>query len=139
VAQVAAEHRGVLDELIKSFGPVTLRDRGVHEALEQGARLFFQGDYRNALAALHPPSGLSDIPLQLHVHLFRAAASYGLYALSGGTDRELRMTASKEIEYCKGINSAFRPDPRIFSPAFIAFYDAVGAAAQASAPNSPAR
>jgi hypothetical protein len=133
------QQRGALDELLKSFGPISLRDRGVVQALEEGARLFFQGDYRGALAALDPPGGLADIPLQLHVHLLRAGASYALWVLSGGTDQVLRGIALKEVETCKRLNSAFRPDPRTFSPAFISFYQEAGSAPQASAPNSPAR
>ena len=139
VRGLAEQARAALDELLKSFGPLTLRDRGVDQALEEGARLFFAGEYRGALLALDPPGGLPDIPLQLHVHLLRAAASYALWVLSGGSDPALRAAALKEVESCKRLDSTFRPDPRRFSPAFISFYEQAGAAAQAAAPNSPAR
>ena len=139
VRVLAEQARGALDELLKSFGPLTLRDRGVDRALEEGARLFFEGEYRGALSALDPPGGLPDIPLQLHVHLLRAAASYALWVRSGGSDQALRAGAVKEVESCKRLDSTFRPDPRRFSPAFISFYEQAGAAAQVAAPNSPAR
>ena len=138
VRVLAEQARAALDELLKSFGPLTLRDRGVDQALEEGARLFFEGEYRGALSALDPPGGLPDIPLQVHVHLLRAAASYALWVLSGGSDQALRAGALKEVESCKRLDSTFRPDPRRFSPAFISFYEQAGTAAQA-APNSPAR
>lgn len=137
VTRSVEQHRGALDELIKSFD-ATLRDRGVVAALEEGARLFFEGDYRNSLTALSPPGGLSNIRLQLHVHLFRAAASYALWALSAGTDAVMKGAALKEVELCKQLNSAFEPDQRVFSPAFIAFYKHASASPQGSAPNSSA-
>jgi hypothetical protein len=122
VLKLTAERRTAVDELLKSFGSLTLRDRGVHEALEQGARLYFQGEYQNALTALSPATGLTDILLQIHVHLLRAAASYALWMRSGGTKEDLKAAALKEIEQCKQLNSTFQPDQRYFSPAFIAFY-----------------
>lgn len=139
VRVLAEQARAALDELLRSFGPLTLRHRGVNQALEEGARLFFQGDYRNALSALDPPGGLPVIPLQLHVHLLRAAASYALWMRSGGSDQALRAAALKEIESCKRLDATFRPDPRRFSPAFISFYEQAGAAAQAAAPGSAVR
>ena len=48
-ARLAVQARAELDALITSFGPVTLQDRGVHAALEDGARLFFAGEYQQVL------------------------------------------------------------------------------------------
>jgi hypothetical protein len=120
------EAQSALDALIKSFGPLTLRDRGVHAALEDGVRLFLEGSYDKALAALDPPGGLSDVPLQLHVHLFRAAALYKLFVRSGQTNQQLRTQALAEIELCKQLNSAFQPDQRVFDPRFLVLYQTGG-------------
>jgi hypothetical protein len=140
VTRSVERHRGTLDDMIRSFGPVTLRDRGVDDALVAGARLFFEGDYRKSLAALSPAGALSNIRLQLHVHLFRAAASYSLWALSAGTDEAMRDAAYTEIKWCRQLNAAFEPDPRMFSPAFIAFYRQAGAdPPRGAASNAPAR
>jgi hypothetical protein len=123
------EQHAAVEALMKSFGPVTLQDRGVHAALEEGARLFLDGHYQNALAALDPLNGVNNLPLQLHVHLFRAAAHYALYVHSGATDDAQKAAATSEIERCKQLNSTFTPDRRAFSPAFITFYQKAGVTA----------
>ena len=120
-ARLAVEARGELDTLIASFGPVTLRDRGVHEALEQGARLFFSGEHQQALSALDSEA-LTDAPLQLQVHLLRAASLYHLFVRSGEKDQALRTRAVSEIDACKRLDPGFQPDPRAFAPRFLAFY-----------------
>ena len=127
------EAQASLDALIKSFGPLTLQDRGVHAALEEGARLFLEGEYDKALAALGPPGGLTDVPLQLHVHLFRAASLYALFVRSGEANQQLRTQALAEVERCKQLNSAFQPDPRVFAPRFISLYRTGGASAPQAA------
>lgn len=120
-ARLAVEARGELNTLIASFGPVTLRDRGVHEALEQGARLFFAGEHQQALTALDSEA-LADAPLQVQVHVLRAASLYHLFVRSGEKDQALRTRAVSEIEACKRIDPSFQPDPRAFAPRFLSFY-----------------
>jgi len=124
--------QSALNQLIQAFGPLTLRDRGVHAALEDGARLFFDGEYQKALTALDPSSGVTDASLQVHVHLFRAAAFYGLFVRSGETRQDLRTQAIAEIDQCKQISSSFEPDARVFAPRFITLYKTGGAASQAA-------
>jgi hypothetical protein len=138
VAKQTLEAQSALDQLIQAFGPLTLADRGVHAALQEGARLYFEGDYQKALAALDPSTGVDDAAtMQLHVHLFRAASLFGLYVRSGETKQELRTQALGEIERCKQISSTFEPDARFFPPRLVALYRAGGAAAQAAAPSKP--
>ncbi len=120
-ARLAVEVRGELDTMITSFGPPTLRDRGVRAALEDGARLFFAGEHQQALAALES-SELSDAPLQLQVHLLRAATLYHLFVRSGEQDQTLRARAVTEIDECKRIDPGFQPDSRAFAPRFLSFY-----------------
>ncbi|MGH9349144.1 MAG: hypothetical protein ACRD26_17955 [Vicinamibacterales bacterium] len=121
-ARLATEVRTRLDALIGAFGPVTIIDRGVRPELVEGARLFFAGEYQQALAWLDP-ARLQDVPLQLHVHLFRAAALYALYVRSGEADEAQRAQALAEIEKCKQLQSAFQPDTRAFGPRFVRFYE----------------
>jgi hypothetical protein len=123
--RLAGEARGELDTLIASFGPVTLRDRGVHAALEEGARLYLTGEYQQALSALDP-TALIDAPLQLHVHLFRAAALYHLFVRSGEKDDASRTQALAEIDACRRLAPGFQPDPQAFGPRFIAFFQNAG-------------
>ena len=123
VARLTTEGRGRLDALITSFGPLTLRDRGVHASLEAGARAFFDGEYQAALAALDPANTPTEVPLQLHVHLFRAAALYALYVRSDEKDQSLRSRALSEIEQCKQLSPAFVPAANAFGPRFIDFFN----------------
>jgi hypothetical protein len=120
-ARLAGEARAELEKLVTSFGPLSLRNRGVQAALEDGARQFFSGEYRQALATLDADS-LTDAPLQLQVHLFRAAASYYLFVHSGEKDQALLKRARDEAGACKRLNSQFTPDSRAFAPRFLAFY-----------------
>jgi hypothetical protein len=144
-ARLANEARDRLTLLIGTFGPVTLRDRGVHEALEQGARHYFNGEYQQAAAALAAGEALeTDVALRLHFHLLRAAALYELFLRSGGTDERLQAQASEEVRHSKSIDSAFQPDARAFSPRFLTFYQSVNppspapAAPQVVPPAAPA-
>jgi len=134
-ARLTSDARDRLNQLITTFGPLTIRDRGVHPALEQGARLFFEGEYQQVLAALNPPEGFPpDAPLQLHIHLFRAAALYALFVRSGETDAALRTQALAEVEQCKQLNPGFEPDPRAFPQRFLSFFQSGGAGTQSAAP-----
>jgi hypothetical protein len=125
--RLAIEARTRIDALIKMFGPATLRDRGVHPALEEGARLFFEGEYQQVLSALDPLGSAVDVHLQVHVHLFRAASLYALYLRSGETKQALRTSALAEIQRCKEIEPAFQPSARAFSPRFLSFFQTAGA------------
>jgi hypothetical protein len=124
----ATDIRAQLDAIIALFGPVTIIDRGVRPELAEGARLFFAGDYEQVLAWLEP-ARLGEIPLQLHMHLFRGAALYALYVRSGETDQARRAAALAEIEACKRLNPTFEPDPRAFAPRFISFFHTANAPA----------
>jgi hypothetical protein len=128
---------GRLDVLMQSFGPVTLRDRGVVAALEDGVRQFFTGQYQQTIAALDPIVDNGGGALQIHVHLFRAASQFALYVRGGERDAALRQRAVGEVERAKQLDPAFIPDPTRFSPRFIAFYrqpNPPAATAKATAP-----
>jgi hypothetical protein len=120
--RLAVEARTRIDALIKLFGPASLRDRGVHEALEKAARLYFTGEYQQVLSALDPLGTALDVLLQVHVHLFRAASLYALYVRSGETNEKLRTDALAAIQRCKEIEPGFQPNARAFSPRFLAFF-----------------
>jgi phosphopantetheine adenylyltransferase len=120
-ARLAGEARTDLEKLVTSFGPLSLRNRGVQASLEDGARQFFAGEYQQALATLDP-NALADAPLQLHLHLFRAAALYHLFVRSGEKNEALKTQALVEVDACKRLNSQFTPDSRAFAPRFLTFY-----------------
>jgi hypothetical protein len=128
--RLAGEAQIGLDTLIKSFGPLSLRDRGINASLEDGARLYLQGDYQKALTALEPLVGRNDVPMLLHAHVFRAASLYALFVRSGESNQALRTQALAEIEQSKRLNPSFQPNPRAFSPRFLNLYQNAGAASQ---------
>ena len=136
-ARLAGEARDRFNLIIGTFGPLSLRDRGVHAMLEQGAREYLNGDYQQAVASLAPANIPADAALRVHVHVFRAAALYQLFLKTGGKDDALRTQAVMEVEHGKAVDSAFVPNGA-FSPRFIAFYQSVPppAAAPEAAPGS---
>lgn len=127
--RLTADVQTGLDTLLKTFGPLSLRDRGVHQALEDGARFYLEGDYQKALSALAPLVGQADVPLQAHAHAFRAASLFALFVRSGESDDALRTQALAEIAQTKQLNPSFQPDPRAFSPRFVLLYQTAGASA----------
>jgi hypothetical protein len=136
VTRQTIESQTVLNQIIQAFGPLSLRDRGVHAGLEEGARLFLAGDYQKALAALDPSTGVdaaASPSLQLQAHLFRAASQFALYVRSGESRQELRTQALAEIDLCKRIDATFQPSTQVFAPRFITLYKTGGAAASHTA------
>ena len=120
--RLASEARDKLNLLITTFGPLTLTQRGVHPVLQEGARLFFRGEYAPALSALEAADAFGpEVPLQPHVHLIRAAALHALFVRSGESDLSLRDRAVEEIARCRALNPEMVPDDR-FSPGFVAFF-----------------
>jgi len=123
VSRLTRDAANRLNRLISLFGPIPITERGVHPALVEGARLFFAGDYQKVLSTLNPPEGFRpDIPLQVHIHLFRAAALYALFVRSHETDEALRAQALAEVEQCRRMAPDLQPDPRAFAPSFIRFF-----------------
>jgi len=125
VTRQTIQAQTVLNQIIQAFGPLSLRDRGVHAGLEEGARLFLAGDYQKALAALDPSTGVdaaASPSLQLQAHLFRGASLFALYVRSGESRQELRTQALAEIELCRQIDATFQPSTQVFAPRFIMLY-----------------
>jgi hypothetical protein len=135
--RLISEARMRLDALLTIFVPLTLRDRGVVAALEDGARYYLDGQYQKALEALGPPGQLTNVLLQVHVHVFRAASLYALYLSSGQSNQGLREQAAAEVQRSKEIDPAFQPSRRAFTPRFISFYE-TGAVPATSSPAAPA-
>src|SRR5688572_536388 len=120
--RLTLEAQNGLTGLVTAFGPITLRERGVHESLEGGVRLYLDGEYQQALSALEPLTRQTDLPLQVHAHVVRAAALYALFVRSGESNAQLRNDALAEIARTKQLNASFQPSPRAFSPRFLSLY-----------------
>jgi hypothetical protein len=112
-----------VETLAKEFGPLTLRDRGVSAALEEGAKLFLRGEYQPAVAALDTSLSTGQGPLDAHAHLFRAAARYALFVRSGEDDSKLLAQSLDDIDRCKQIDATLQPDPAVFAPRFVALFN----------------
>jgi hypothetical protein len=129
--RIATEARDRLNAMITSNGAggLTLEQRGIHPALITGSRHYFAGEYQQALSALDDPAlAASTVPIQLHAHVFRAASLFALWVSSEPPNESLKKRAEAEVRLCQGIDPAFRPDNRAFSPRFIRFFDATIAA-----------
>jgi tetratricopeptide (TPR) repeat protein len=83
---------------------------------------YFSGEYaaaKTALDRLSYPGGRFGGQLRL----FRSASSYALYVLGGQRDQVLRDQAETDARECRRmLGSGFTPDPKAFSPRFIAFF-----------------
>jgi hypothetical protein len=131
--RLASQVQVGLDSLIGSFGPLTLRDRGIVAPLEEGVRLYLSGDYQQALSALEPLVGQPDVQFRIHAHVFRAAALYALFVRSGESNQQLRTQALAEIAQSKQLNSSFQPSARVFGPRFLSLYQTGGTTSESGA------
>jgi hypothetical protein len=95
----------------------------VPDSLKAAAQALFDGRYAQVLATLPIETADSlDKPLRIHAHVIRAAALFALYTYSGDTNDVLRAQARQEVEACRTLDEAFRPDPDAFAPRFIDFF-----------------
>lgn len=95
---------------------------GPPEALRTAARAYFDGDYWGVLGALSGQQ-LEDEDVAAQALLFRAAARYALYLLGGEEEEALAEEAREEVAFCRRLAPDLAPDPRAFSPRFIAFFE----------------
>src|SRR6185503_6371426 len=86
-----------LTGLITTFGPITLRERGVHESLEEGVRLYLNGEYQQALSTLEPLTAQTDVPLQVHVHVVRAIGRVRCAAAERCVSRDRANQAAERV------------------------------------------
>jgi len=83
---------------------------------------YFSGEYAAARTALdrlsYPPGRFAG-----QWRLFRSASAYALYLLGGQRDQALRDQAETDARECRRLlGPGFAPDPKAFSPRFIACF-----------------
>src|SRR6185436_12228871 len=78
--------RSRLTALLEGFGPLTLRDRGVPQVIEDGLKLFLDGDHQKVVALLSPDAINAGMSLAAHAYLLRAGSFYTLFVRSGEKD-----------------------------------------------------
>ncbi|MEM9409182.1 MAG: hypothetical protein AAGA81_24335 [Acidobacteriota bacterium] len=93
----------------------------VPETLRSAAAAYFTGDYREALSQIG--GSAFDGKARGQALLFRAAAHFALYQLSGGNDADSRDAARAAAVEMKGLDGAPTPTDKYFSPAFLEFLE----------------
>ena len=126
----ASESRTQLEALLGSFGPLTLRDRGVPGSLEDAVRLFTAGEYEKVIATLDAATLASAGPFAAHGQVLRAASLFTLFVRSGEKNQKLLADARAAVAECRSRWATFQPDRRLFAPRFLAFFENPGVAAQ---------
>ena len=125
--RVAANVRRRLENVAKLLGPLdgVLSSFTVPDALRNGAQLFFDARYQDAVGALTDEVASSAEPVhRLHVLTLRSAALFALYEYGGRKDESLMTRARQDARAARALDPAFSPNAAAFSPRFIAFFQA---------------
>ncbi len=127
LSRAAGRYREALDEARRQAERAEQEARGQTptgppEALRTAARAYFNGDYWEVLEALSGQE-LEDEDVAAQALLFRAAARYALYLLSGEEEESLAEAALEDLASCRRLAPDLTPDPAAFSPRFVAFFE----------------
>lgn len=91
------------------------------DGLRRIADAYFAGDYETALR-LAQPGNFEDPRQVIQAYLFRSAARFNLYYLTGMSDEQLRENARRDIREIKRLDGDFEPYVAAFSPRFVSFF-----------------
>ena len=116
-AQSAAEDAAAAKAAIARRIPPTI--------LKQVAEAYFSGNYQAAID-LSDPNALEENRAKVQALLFRAAASYKLYVLSGEKNSLARQSSEDDIKAIKRLNKNFSPYIAAFSPRFLELFRQTG-------------
>ena len=100
-------------------------------SLRRAAESFLAGEYGAVVSRL-AEARLGDARSRAHAHMLLAASRYVLYLEGGELDADLFDAALADVKACQAASSLLRPDPRIFSPRFVSFFEESRAAAAAA-------
>jgi len=117
IAQAAAENAAAAKAAAERRIPPNV--------LKQIAVDYFAGNYRAAIDLVDPDL-LDENRAKVQALLFRAAASYKLYVLSGEKDKQARQRAEDDIRTIKRLNGNFSPYIAAFSPKFLELFRQTG-------------
>jgi len=93
--------------------------------LKQVAEAYFAGNYQSAVELSNPDS-LEEDRAKIQALLFRAAANYKLYILSGEKNVQARQRSEDDIRSIKRLNKNFTPYIAAFSPKFLELFRQTG-------------
>lgn len=91
--------------------------------LLNGARAYFDGQYREAVDLLDRAAGLKGRAAAQSL-LLRSAARFALFEAGGGKDPELRRLAARDATAARRADPTLQPDREVFSPPFVDFFRA---------------
>jgi hypothetical protein len=89
--------------------------------LQRLAEVYFSGDYAET-RRLADPAQVDDERVRIQIHLFRAAASYKLFVLTGEEESAHLRQAEEDVKAIKAIDDGFSPYISAFSPRFLDFF-----------------
>ncbi|HKJ18501.1 MAG TPA: hypothetical protein VJ984_14200 [Xanthomonadales bacterium] len=110
------EWQAQLDEEIRRTPP---------EQLQQAANAYFAGNYQEVVDMVDPDD-LSEPSEKIQGMLFRSAALFNLYTLSGSENTNLLERAKSDIRQIKSIDGGFSPYVAAFSPKFMLLFGDTG-------------
>ena len=116
-AQLAAENAAAAKEAAQRRIPPT--------ALKQAAEAYFAGNYESAVS-LSNPDAFNEDRAKVQALLFRAAANYKLFVLSGEKNTQARQRTVDDIRAIKRLNKDFSPYIAAFSPGFLELFRQTG-------------
>ncbi|MEM9532248.1 MAG: hypothetical protein AAGA23_15140 [Pseudomonadota bacterium] len=99
-----------------------IAERTPPDELRAVAELYFSGRY-DEVPALVNPSAFSDERARVQALLFRAAARFHAYTLSGESQDSLLRQAENDIRSIKRLNQDFSPYLAAFPPKFMNLFD----------------
>jgi hypothetical protein len=91
----------------------------VPKHLVAGIAAYLHGDYEKTTTLL-AASKFTDRAAAAEAALFRAAARDALYRIGGSKNDALRRDVERDLKTYRELNPNGRPDPRVFSPRFVA-------------------
>ncbi len=91
------------------------------ESLRRAAEAFVSADY-DAIVSTLAPEDYRGAEQRAAAHLLRGAAHFALYCLDGRDDGDRLERARRDIARTVELEPSLRPDPRFFSPEFIALF-----------------
>jgi len=96
-----------------------VRARAEKTLLSAAVTAYLGGRYTDA-ARLLDSAQFTDRTLAAEVALFRAASRHALYRIGGEKDGALKALIDLDLQRYRALRGKAQPDPRIFSPSFIA-------------------
>jgi hypothetical protein len=93
--------------------------------LKQVADAYFNGNYQEVVD-LVDPADFDENSEKIQVILFRSAALFNLFTLSGGSENALLDDAKRDIRLIKSLDGRFSPYVAAFSPKYLSLFSDTG-------------